>query len=143
MADTLRAALTAALSALEYHQGQTRPIHRTQEAIAQARAALAAQEKADPFGYFRATPTGWEDCAEDAEGAVALYERPPAPQPVAVPAERWDGDDKIESPFNACQHRGYCVTLKAAAPAAPAQAQPLTDRQLEDLIPTTGNVEAA
>lgn len=40
----------------------------------------------------------------------------PAPQP----AERWPGDDHIESPFNACQHRGYCLSLKAASPAAPA-----------------------
>lgn len=26
--------------------------------------------------------------------------------------ERWKGDDKIESPFNACQHKGYCLGLK-------------------------------
>lgn len=26
--------------------------------------------------------------------------------------ERWKGDDKIESPFNACMHRGYCLGLK-------------------------------
>ena len=29
--------------------------------------------------------------------------------------ERWTGDDKIESPFNACQHKGYCLSLKAAS----------------------------
>ena len=31
---------------------------------------------AEPFGYFRVTPFGWEDCAETDEGAIALYERP-------------------------------------------------------------------
>jgi hypothetical protein len=31
-----------------------------------------------PFGYFRAEPFGWTDCAETDEGAIALYERPPA-----------------------------------------------------------------
>jgi hypothetical protein len=30
----------------------------------------------EPFGYFKATPFGWIDCAETDEGAVALYERP-------------------------------------------------------------------
>ena len=30
----------------------------------------------EPFGYFRAEPFGWTDCAKDDEGAIALYERP-------------------------------------------------------------------
>ncbi len=30
----------------------------------------------EPFGYFKAEPFGWTDCAETDEGAVALYERP-------------------------------------------------------------------
>ena len=30
----------------------------------------------EPFGYFKAQPFGWTDCAEDDDGAVALYERP-------------------------------------------------------------------
>ena len=38
---------------------------------------VAAQE---PFGYFKAEPFGWRDCAETDEGAIALYE---APQPQA------------------------------------------------------------
>jgi hypothetical protein len=42
--------------------------------------AVAAQE---PFGYFRALPFGWEQCAETDEGAVALYERPSPTQPPA------------------------------------------------------------
>jgi hypothetical protein len=33
----------------------------------------------EPFGYFRAEPFGWTDCAETDDGAVALYERPPKP----------------------------------------------------------------
>ena len=31
----------------------------------------------EPFGYFRATPFGWEDCADTDEGAKALYEITP------------------------------------------------------------------
>lgn len=38
---------------------------------------------AEPFGYFKAEPFGWTDCAETDEGAIALYEHPPAP---SVPA---------------------------------------------------------
>jgi hypothetical protein len=29
-----------------------------------------------PFGYFRAEPFGWTDCATTDEGAIPLYERP-------------------------------------------------------------------
>lgn len=28
----------------------------------------------EPFGYFKAEPFGWTDCAESDEGAIALYE---------------------------------------------------------------------
>ena len=48
----------------------------------------------EPFGYFKAEPFGWTDCAESDEGAVALYERP-------QPAQRtWVGLTKQE--FNEC-----------------------------------------
>ncbi len=30
--------------------------------------------KPEPFGYFRAQPDGWEDCAATADGARALYD---------------------------------------------------------------------
>jgi hypothetical protein len=30
----------------------------------------------EPFGYFKAEPFGWTDCAKDDEGAIALYEMP-------------------------------------------------------------------
>lgn len=39
-----------------------------------------SNEKPEPFGYFKAEPFGWRDCAETDEGAIALYE---APQPQA------------------------------------------------------------
>lgn len=32
-----------------------------------------------PFGYFRALPFGWEQCAETDDGAIALYEHPTTP----------------------------------------------------------------
>lgn len=35
-----------------------------------------APAQGEPFGHFRAEPFGWTDCAEDDEGAIALYERP-------------------------------------------------------------------
>ena len=31
--------------------------------------------KREPFGYFRAEPFGWTDCAETDEGAIALYDQ--------------------------------------------------------------------
>ncbi len=39
----------------------------------------------EPFGYFRSTLDGWEDCAETDEGARPLYE---APQPKQMPQRR-------------------------------------------------------
>lgn len=33
----------------------------------------------EPFGYFKPEPFGWTDCAETDDGAIALYELPPAP----------------------------------------------------------------
>ncbi len=53
-----------------------------QELEAFARAFLSELDKRQqPFGYFRSTPFGWEDCAETDEGAMALYERPAAAVP--------------------------------------------------------------
>ena len=40
----------------------------------------SAQQQ-EPFGYFKAEPFGWTDCAETDEGAIALYERPQPAQP--------------------------------------------------------------
>jgi hypothetical protein len=47
-----------------------------------------SNEKPEPFGYFKAEPFGWRDCAETDEGAIALYEAP-QPQADARDAERW------------------------------------------------------
>ena len=50
--------------------------------LAQAeREAEKATASAEPFGYFRVTPFGWEDCAETGDGAIPLYT---APQPDRV-----------------------------------------------------------
>ncbi len=52
-------------------------IRQESDHITQPRKMVAVQE---PFGYFKAEPFGWRDCAETDEGAIALYE---APQPQA------------------------------------------------------------
>ena len=38
-------------------------------------------------GYFKAEPFGWTDCAETDDGAIALYELPPAPSVPVEPME--------------------------------------------------------
>ena len=47
-------------------------------------------EQGEPFGYFKAEPFGWTDCARTDEGAVALYE--------ASPQKQWVGlsDEQVE-----------------------------------------------
>ena len=49
----------------------------------------APQPAKEPFGYFKAEPFGWIDCAETDEGAKALYE--------AEPKRKWVGltDDEL------------------------------------------------
>lgn len=39
---------------------------------------MVEQPQQEPFGYFKAEPLGWTDCAETDDGAVALYTRSPA-----------------------------------------------------------------
>ena len=39
------------------------------------------QRKPEPFGYFKAEPFGWRDCAETDDGAIALYDAPQPPVP--------------------------------------------------------------
>lgn len=52
------------------------PCHE-QELVWQLKALLDAPA-VEPFGYFRAEPFGWTDCAQTDEGAKALYEAPQA-----------------------------------------------------------------
>ena len=51
----------------------TGPNNTTAQATTGAATTGAPSE---PFGYFKAEPFGWTDCAEDDDGAVALYEGP-------------------------------------------------------------------
>ncbi len=47
---------------------------------------VTAGAPSEPFGYFKAQPFGWTDCAETDDGAVALYEGPQqAAQPEFTP----------------------------------------------------------
>ena len=41
----------------------------------------------EPFGYFKSEPFGWTDCAETDDGAIALFDAPPAPTPAGAPAD--------------------------------------------------------
>ena len=47
------------------------------ELKAENKALKEALAQAEPFGYFKAEPFGWTDCAETDEGAIALYQAPP------------------------------------------------------------------
>jgi len=72
---------------------------------------IEAEQQAEPFGYFKAEPFGWTDCAETDEGAVALYERPhqPSQQPLT--------DEQIDSAFAAARKNGMHLTAYEAARA--------------------------
>ena len=55
--------------------------------LAQAEREAEAVAASEPFGYFRALPMGWEDCAETDEGAIPLYEHPQPDRVAALTAE--------------------------------------------------------
>ena len=71
-------ALKLALDALENHTAIKHPqqIYYRDKAITAIKEALAQPEQ-EPFGYFKAEPFGWTDCAESDVGAIALYQTPP------------------------------------------------------------------
>ena len=66
---------TVSLAQWGPHHGAPLAAHRAYARAIES-ATLEALAKQEPFGYFKATPFGWTDCAETDEGAVALYERP-------------------------------------------------------------------
>lgn len=94
----------------------------------QLRAQVERLQATEPFGYFRAEPMGWTDCAATDEGAIALYERPAAPavpqgEPVAVIGSGWTflwaSGDAIE---DIVKRHGLKIGSKLyATPAAPSQ----------------------
>ena len=90
--------LKAIRAAAEADKGQDRAFILLSVDILALLDRLEAAEKAlaepavEPFGYFRAEPFGWTDCAPTDEGAKALYEVPPPAEPAPVP---WLSEEEI------------------------------------------------
>ena len=106
---------------------QATPMTRTADNAAVAMAALLQElvdaPEPEPFGYFKAEPFGWTDCAETDDGAIALFAAPPAP---SVP-DGWKHDcagimqNDVELWLDSCPHCGKPKTDAAPTPAeAPA-----------------------
>ena len=97
-------------------------IRQESDYITQPRKMVAVRE---PFGYFKAEPFGWRDCAETDEGAIALYEAP-QPQADALDAERyrWLRDEWLGNEPEAINmecakgQRGLDAAIDAAIAAA-------------------------
>lgn len=60
---------------------------RTEVTRAIESAVMKKLKVQEPFGYFKAEPFGWTDCAETDEGAVPLYEHSDARIAEAVAVE--------------------------------------------------------
>jgi hypothetical protein len=77
---------------------------------------------AEPFGYFKAEPFGWTDCAETDDGAIALYTAPPVSdaEPVAYFTGYNNGYPTI-APINPalCMAIGTALYSAPPAPSAP------------------------
>ena len=80
-----------------------------------------AQQK--PFGYFKAEPFGWTDCAETDEGAVALYARPPAQQEPIYQYQMADGSwiDQAKHSYDYNKSHAPNAVLRVVYTSPPAQ----------------------
>jgi len=89
----LRAALITQSPSLALQRSAADEIARLDAQLSQILA-----EQAEPFGYFRALPFGWEGCSKDDDGAVALYERQQAPLKNSAQAviDAWDSAPGVE-----------------------------------------------
>ena len=79
MSDLRTAALRAleALEMAEFDPHSSDAVHKAITALKAALAIIQPEIKDDkPFGYFRAEPFGWTDCAPTDEGAIPLYDKP-------------------------------------------------------------------
>ena len=78
---------------------------------------------AEPFGYFKAEPFGWTDCAETDDGAIALYTAPPVSdvEPVAYVTGVYGGHTTV-APIDAAQVLRVGMALYTAPPEPPADA---------------------
>ncbi len=127
-------ALKRALEALEAHADigikSDKAITAIKAALAQpdhipgARKTIAkevALRDQEPFGYFKAEPFGWTDCAETDEGATALYERP-APQErqpltteqILHKKDRYVAEPNIKYPLSDTDWLNFARAIEAA-----------------------------
>lgn len=67
-------------------------------------------QQQEPFGYFKPEPFGWTDCAETDEGAIALYDRPPASKPLT--------DEQIMEMYNEPRSDAEMIAFARAIEAA-------------------------
>ena len=130
-----RATLERAITALAYHQQQTRPIERTKFAIDELRAALAAQP-AEPVA--RVVPYGvtvkliWEDTAAAHNCKPGpLYAAPPAP--AAVPPD----DVGLPSRYMLAKLQMVMPLFQEARDALPAISE--VSRRARGISPTLGD----
>ena len=105
----------------------TLPVHDTQQALAQQAEPVQVAER-------ERIAAQWDGCVThqlDAFGPVNIGasiragELVEAQQAEPVEPHRWEGDNNIESPFNACMHKSYCMTLKRARVPLAQQAEPV------------------
>ena len=85
----------------EYERRYIYTEQQVRDLLAEAACTKSQTTAQEPFGYFKAEPFGWRDCAETDEGAIALYE---APQPQA------DARDVVPLPNERgwiCKHPKY------------------------------------
>lgn len=105
-------------------------LRKQHEAIKTLRDALA-EPAVEPFGYFRAEPFGWADCAPTDEGAKALYEVPLLVDPAVEPVAHINSNGVVHAvgyPWEA----GEVLTPLYASPTPPAEVPMLRDAEIDE-----------
>lgn len=93
----------------------------TPYAIYKAMLANCQEVDSEPFGYFKAEPFGWTDCAETDEGAIALYDKPQPDRVAELEAliggdlSEWLKEDETVIKRLEREHKDVCLTLSRLA----------------------------
>lgn len=109
---------------IDWAQWRMRSIRDLVQMIHSKTSPAPASSQDEPFGYFRAEPFGWTDCAATDEGAIALYERPAAPAVPQGPVCAALGD--IVSMWDQHVPSEYVTPLHMQAKRALAGQQPVS-----------------
>ena len=87
----------------------------------------------EPFGYFKAEPFGWADCAETDDGAVALFSAPPGHAAKVAELEAQLADAQVDIEESDTVRHLLATLLSETAVSLKGEEDPLHRHSWHDL----------